>query len=120
MYLWSAWGSQEVEELKKERRVIMCAPTHVATRNMRCEGIESITNHRLHTRFLKYRTFDPKTILVIDEISQVNTITWYAIIPLVWLGIQIICMGNPEDQLLIVQDSWMDTPLPLMCLMGLC
>ena len=89
----------------------MCAPTHVATRNMRCYGVESITIQRLHNRFLKYGTFDPGATLVIDEISQVNTVIWHAIIPLVRLGVQIICMGNPEDQLLSVQDSWMDTPL---------
>ena len=30
--------------------------------------------------------------------------------PLAKLGVQIICMGHPEDQLLSVQDSWMDVP----------
>ena len=44
-----------VEELKKERRVIMCAPTHVATRNLRCDDVESITIQRLHNRFLNIR-----------------------------------------------------------------
>lgn len=33
-----------VEELKKERRVMMCAPTHVATRNLRCDDVESINS----------------------------------------------------------------------------
>ena len=73
---------------------------------MRSQSIQ-----RLHNRFLKYGTFDPGAALVIDEISQVNTVIWHAIIPLVRLGVQIICMGNPVDQLLSVQDSWMDTPL---------
>ena len=62
---------------------------------------------------------------MIDEISQVNTTIWHAIIPLVKLGVQIIRMGNPEDQLLSVQDSWMDTPLAVdvsegALLKGLC
>ncbi|MDA8584301.1 AAA family ATPase [bacterium] len=108
-----------------ERRVIMCAPTHVATRNMICGDVESITIQRLHHRFLKYGTFDPNATLVVDEISQVNTSIWHAIVPLVRYGVQIICMGNPDDQLLSVQDSWMDTPLAVdvsdgTLLKGLC
>ena len=49
--------------------------------------------------------------LVVDEVSQVNTALWHAICPLARLGVQLICMGNPEDQLLSVQDSWIDVPL---------
>ena len=66
-----------VQILKERRRVILTAPTHVATRNMRCEGVESITVQRLYNRYLKYGTFDAATTLVIDEISQVNTSIQY-------------------------------------------
>ena len=59
-----------IEELQKTRRIILCAPTHVATRNMRCEDVESLTVQRLHNRFLKYGAFDPGTTLVIDENNQ--------------------------------------------------
>ena len=90
----------------------MCAPTHVASKNMRCEGVETITTQRLHNRFLKYGAFEYGT-LVINEVSQVSTQLWHAIIPLSMLVVQIICMGNPEDQLLPVQDSFMDQHLEL-------
>ena len=80
---------------------------------MRCEGVESITVQRLYNRYLKYGTFDTATTLIINEISQVNTSIWHALMPLAKLGVQIICTGNPEDQLLSVQDSWMDVSLAI-------
>ena len=83
-----------VNVLKETRRVILTAPTHVATRNMRCEGVESTTVQRLYNRYLKYGTFDAATTLVIDEISQVNTTIWHALMPLAKFGVQITCMGN--------------------------
>ena len=60
-------------------------------------GVESITVQRLYICYLKYGTFDAATTLVIDEISQVNTSIWHALMPLATFGVQIICMGNPED-----------------------
>ena len=75
---------------------------------MRVEGVETLTVQRLYNRLLKYGVFEPTATLIIDEISQVSTVLWHAILPLARLGVQIICMGNPEDQLLSVQDSWLD------------
>ena len=48
--------------------------------------------------------------MVIDECSQVNTLMWHRLAPLARLC-QVIVMGNPEDQLLAVADSWLDVPL---------
>ena len=101
-----------MSKLVEKKKVIMCGPTHVATKHMRVEGAECITIQRLHNRCLRYGNFEAEC-LVVDEISQVNTLLWTALVPLGLLGCQIICMGDPENQLLSVLDSWMDVPLSI-------
>ena len=91
-YTCIAW----VNALTETRRVILTAPTHVATRNMRCEGVEAITVQRLYNRYLKYGTFDKATILVIDEISQVNTSIWHSLMPLAKLGSKLYAWVIPK------------------------
>ena len=80
---------------------------------MRCEGVEAITVQRLYNRYLKYGSVDKTTTLVIDEIPRVNASIWHSLMPFAKLGVHIICMGNPEDQLLSAQDSWMDVSLAI-------
>ena len=84
-----------IECLKKRRRAILTARTHVAARNLRSEGLEPVTLQRLNNRYLKNGALGEETTLVIDEVSQINTSLWHAICPLAALGVQIICMGNP-------------------------
>ena len=48
--------------------------------------------------------------VVVDEVSQVSTLFWHRLAPLSRLC-QVICCGNPEDQLLAVADSFLDVPL---------
>ncbi len=88
-----------VKELKKTRRVILTAPTHVAARNLRCEGLEPITLQRFYNRYIKNGSLSQDLILVIDEVSQINTSLWHTICPLARFGVQLILMGNPEDKL---------------------
>ena len=89
----------------------MSAPTHVAARNLRSNDLEPMTLQRLNNRYLKNGALCEDVCLVIDEISRVNTFLWHAICPLARFGMQFIIMGNPEDQPLSVQDSWIDQPL---------
>lgn len=48
-YTCMAW----VKELKKTRRVILTAPTHVPARTLKCEGLEPITLQRFYNRYIK-------------------------------------------------------------------
>ena len=93
------------------RKVYLAAPTHVAARNLRVEGLEPMTLHRFWNRYLKQGSgLHADCTVVIDEVSQVSTQMWHRLAPLARLA-QVICMGNPEDQLLAVADSWLDQPL---------
>ena len=64
-----------VEELRKTRRVILTAPTHVACNNLRVGGMIPETLARLMHTALKYGTLTKDSTLVVDEISQINTST---------------------------------------------
>ena len=61
-------------------------------------------------RHLKPGALHKNCTVVIDEVSQVSTLFWHRLAPLARLC-QVICCGNPEDQLLAVADSWLDVPL---------
>ena len=93
------------------RKVYLTGPTHVSCRNLRVEGLEPMTLQRFWNRHLKLGSgLHKDCTLVIDECSQVNTLMWHRLAPLARLC-QVIVMGNPEDQLLAVADSWLDVPL---------
>ena len=70
-----------------------------------------MTLHRFYNRHLKPGAgLHKDCTVVIDEVSQVGTLFWHRLAPLARLC-QIICIGNPEDQMLAVQDSFMDQAL---------
>ena len=72
-----------------------------------------MTLHRFYNRHVKPSAgLHKDCTVVIDEASQVSTQMWHRLAPLARLC-QVICMGNPEDQLLAVADSWMDVPLEI-------
>ena len=94
-----------------DKKVFLCAPTHVAARNLSVDENQGITLQRFWNRYLKQGSgLHAECMVVIDEVSQVSTQMWHCLAPLARLC-QVICMGNPEDQLLAVADSWLDQPL---------
>ena len=95
------------------RKIYLTAPTHVAANNLRVEGLEPMTLCRFWNRYLKQGTgLHKDCTIVIDEVSQVSTLFWHRLTPLSRLC-QVICCGNPEDQLLAVADSFLDVPLEI-------
>ena len=98
---------------KLDRQVFLCAPTHVAARNLSVDDNQGITLQRFYNRYLKHGSVPKGGVVVIDEISQVGTQMWHRLVPLANYA-QIIAMGNPEDQLGSVCDSFMDVPFENM------
>ena len=69
----------DVQEWLKEitgRKIYLTAPTHVAARNLRVEGLEPMTLCRFWNRHLKPGAgLHKDCTVVIDEVSQVSTLS---------------------------------------------
>ena len=97
------------EALAKTPRIIWCAKTHVASQNLSKEGI---TVARLYRRFVSTGAVSPGTACVFDEASLLSTRDFECVVlPLAKLGCQMILIGDPQNQLLAISDTFGDKDL---------
>ena len=97
------------ECISKSSSIFWCAKTHVA-----CQGLNEngITLARLYRRYVSTGAVYPGTTIVIDEISLLSTRDFEVVVlPLARLGCQMILLGDPQTQLLAIQDTCFDKDL---------